>query len=42
MEKYKDPIERHIKNGLLIDTGPSIKLSKKGLDLSNLVEVDFI
>lgn len=42
MEKYKDPIERHIKNDLLIDTGPSIKLSKKGLDLSNLVEVDFI
>lgn len=39
---YGDVINKHIKNGLIIDDGRSIMLTKKGLDLSNLVEVDFL
>lgn len=39
---YKDEINKHIKNGLLIDKDGHIFLSDKGLDLANLVEVDFL
>lgn len=39
---YGDIINKHIKNGLIIDNGKAIKLTRKGLDLSNLVEVDFL
>lgn len=41
-EKHKTSITKHINNGLLIDTGDSIQLTRKGMDLSNLVEIDFI
>lgn len=41
-ELYADVIEKHVYNGLLIDDGQSIRLTEKGLDLSNLVEVDFL
>lgn len=40
--KYQDIINKHIKNGLIISDKDSIRLTKRGLDLSNLVEVDFI
>lgn len=39
---YELIINKHIGNGLLLDDGKSIKLTNKGLDLANLVEVDFI
>lgn len=39
---YKDVINKHISGGLIIDDGVNIRLTKKGLDLSNLVEVDFL
>lgn len=42
MEEYKKAIEKHTENGLLIDTGDTIRLTRKGMDLSNLVEIDFL
>ncbi len=42
MEKYKKPIAKHIDNALLIETKDSIQLTKRGMDLSNLVEIDFL
>lgn len=39
---YKKPIEKHIKNGLITNTKHNISLTNIGLDLSNLVEVDFL
>ncbi len=39
---YKDIINKHIKNGLIIDEDKNIRLTKLGLDLSNLVEIDFL
>lgn len=41
-EKYKDIIIKHQKNGLIHNSKNNIKLTSKGLDLSNIVEVDFI
>lgn len=40
--KYKEVISKHIHNGLLIEDNKSISLTKKGRDLSNIVEVDFM
>jgi len=39
---YKDIINKHVGNGLIYNEMKYIKLTKKGLDLSNLVEVDFL
>lgn len=39
---YNEIIEKHLKDGLLIEDESYIKLSSKGLDLSNIVEVDFL
>ncbi len=39
---YEDIIHKHINNGLLLDDGKSVRLTDKGLDLANLVEVDFM
>lgn len=39
---YKDVIEKHIKNGLLIRDKNRIFLSEKGIELSNYVMSDFI
>lgn len=39
---YKDIINKHINNGLILNDGNYIRLTKLGLDLSNLVEVDFL
>ncbi len=41
-EIYKDVIEKHVRNGLLDHRKERIVLSSKGLDLANLVEVDFM
>lgn len=41
-ELYKEIIEKHIKNGLLIRKGGRIFLSKKGIELSNIVMSDTI
>jgi oxygen-independent coproporphyrinogen-3 oxidase len=38
---YKDAIQKNINNGLIFDDGKNIKLTNKGLDLSNIVELDF-
>jgi len=38
---YKDAIQKNINNGLIFDDGKNIKLTSKGLDLSNIVELDF-
>lgn len=38
---YLDEIKKHEKTGLLINNPENIQLSKKGLDLSNQVEIDF-
>lgn len=39
---YDDVIKKHVGDGLLIDDGDYIRLTKRGLDLSNLVEIDFL
>ena len=41
-ELYKEVIEKHIKNGLLIRKDGRIFLSKKGIELSNIVMSDMI
>ena len=38
---YIDEIKKHEKTGLLLNNFKNIQLSKKGLDLSNQVEIDF-
>lgn len=39
---YKEPIEKHIKDGLLIYDSGKLKLTSKGIELSNYVMSDFI
>lgn len=39
---YKEPMEKHIKEGLLIYDSGKLKLSPKGIELSNYVMSDFI
>lgn len=39
---YGKAIDKHIKDGLLLEDKSRIYLSSKGLDLANMVEVDFI
>ncbi|WP_250277692.1 radical SAM family heme chaperone HemW [[Clostridium] colinum] len=39
---YKNEIEKFIKNGLLIEEEDCLRLSKKGIDLSNVVFSEFI
>lgn len=41
-DKYKDIIIKHQKNGLIHNNKNNIRLTSKGLDLSNVVEVDFM
>lgn len=41
-EIYAKEIEKFLKNGLLIEKGDFIYLSKKGIDLSNIVFLEFI
>lgn len=40
-EIYRKQIDKHVNGELLIEDEKSIRLSRKGLDLSNLVELDF-
>lgn len=42
MCKHKEAITKHIDNGLLSDTLDNIQLTRRGMDLSNLVEIDFL
>ncbi|MDR7870191.1 MAG: radical SAM family heme chaperone HemW [Tissierellaceae bacterium] len=39
---YRDAIKKHKESGLLMEDDNFIRLSDKGLDLANLVEVDFL
>lgn len=39
---FNGEIKKHLKNGLIVEDENFIRLTKKGLDLSNLVEVDFL
>ena len=39
---YKNEIDKFIKNGLLIEENGYLRLSKKGIDLSNVVFSEFI
>lgn len=39
---YRDILEKHVSTGLLYRNNNRIYLSEKGLDLANLVEVDFL
>ncbi|HCW54164.1 MAG TPA: oxygen-independent coproporphyrinogen III oxidase [Clostridium sp.] len=39
---YKEPIEKHIKDGLLICDSGKLRLTSKGIELSNYVMSDFI
>ena len=41
-EYYKYEISKNVKNSLLLKEGNIIKLTEKGFDLSNQVEIDFI
>lgn len=41
-EIYGKIIERHVKDGLLYENENRIYLTKRGLDLSNIVEIDFL
>lgn len=41
-DKFKKELMLHIGNGLLLDDGENIKLSRKGIDVSNYVMKDFI
>jgi oxygen-independent coproporphyrinogen-3 oxidase len=40
--RYDNVIKKHVHNGLIIDDYNYVKLTNKGLDLSNIVEVDFM
>lgn len=39
---FKQIINKHLKDGLIVENDNFIKLTSKGLDLSNLVEIDFL
>ncbi|OLS03390.1 radical SAM family heme chaperone HemW [Tissierella creatinophila] len=39
---FKQIINKHLKDGLIVEDDNFIKLTSKGLDLSNLVEIDFL
>lgn len=39
---YKEIIEKHKKNGLLYEDEDYLKLTNRGLDLANIVELDFL
>lgn len=39
---YSEEIEKHVKGGLIKNNKYNIALTSKGLDLSNLVEIDFL
>ncbi len=39
---YRESIDKHKKNGLLYEDNNYLKLTDKGLDLANIVEVDFL
>lgn len=39
---FRDIINKHKNNGLIIENDDYIKLTKRGLDLANLVEIDFL
>ena len=39
---FKEVINKHLQDGLIVEDERSVKLTNKGLDLSNLVEVDFL
>ncbi len=39
---YGPVLEKHIDSGLLIEDGDQVKLTKKGIDLANQVELDFL
>ena len=41
-DKYMDIISKHQNNGLIHNNKNNIRLTSKGLDLSNVVEVDFM
>ena len=41
-ENYKNTIDKHKRTGLLFEDDHNISLTDKGLDLANLVEVDFL
>ena len=41
-ELYKSEINKHVKNGLLKEDKDKVCLTSLGLDLSNIVEVDFL
>lgn len=42
MNVYREPIEKHIKEGLLYMDSDRLRLTKKGIDLSNYVFCDFL
>ena len=41
-EVFKEPIEKHIQNGLLISENGKVYLSEHGMDVSNTVMCDFM
>lgn len=42
MNVYREPIDKHIKEGLLYMVNDRLRLTKKGIDLSNYVFCDFL
>ena len=42
MNVYREPIDKHIKEGLLYMDNDRLRLTKKGIDLSNYVFCDFL
>lgn len=42
MEFYKDVIDKHVREGLLVLEGEYLKLTSKGLDVANYVMSDFV
>lgn len=42
MNVYREPIDKHIKEGLLYMGNDRLRLTKKGIDLSNYVFCDFL
>ena len=41
-EVYQEPVEKHLKNGLLEEADGSLRLSERGVDLANVVMADFL
>lgn len=41
-KRFNNVIDKHVKGGLLTDSNTNLRLTQRGMDLSNIVEIDFL